>query len=268
MKKFLLFLLILAIVAVVAGAILLSRVGDVVKYAVEEYGSKYAETPIKVEKVGFSLFGGSASIENLDIANPEGFSKASLLNLGLAHFALKPTSLLGEVVDIQDITIKNPKFLLEFEGRNLQQNNIKKLLDNIQKNTPKSEGGEKPVESTPETEQPKDPKKLMIRNLLLEGVQVNVKTGDKTQQVTIPTIHLKDLGVAAGGATGAELSKEVLDHVLQDIVKVAAKEVIEGQVKGMVEDVKKDIAKEITKEIGEEKAKEVGKALEGLIPSR
>lgn len=265
MKRFLLFLLLLAIIIVVAVAILLTRVGDIVKYAVEEYGPKYAETDVKVEKVGFSLLGGSATIDNFYVQNPEGFSDARLLSLGHAHFALKPTSLLGEVVDIQDITIKNPEFLLEVEGRNITNNNLSKLLENIKKNTPQSEGGDKPDVEQPKAGE-KAPKKLIVRNLLLEGVKVNVKIADKSQAVTIPTIHLKDLGVAAGGITGAQLSQEILGKILGDIITVATREVIEGQVKDVVEDAKKEISKGLSKELGEEKAEEVGKALEGILP--
>lgn len=276
MKRFLLFLLLLAIIIVVAVAILLSRVGDIVKYAVEEYGPKYAETDVQVEKVDFSLLGGSATIENFYIQNPQGFSDARLLSLGQAHFALKPTSLLGEVVDIQDITIRNPEFLLEVAGSNISDisnNNLNKLLENIKKNTPKSEGGEKPDAKEPTSGEEKAPKKLIVRNLLLEGAKVNVKIGGKSHEIEMPTVHLQDLGVVAGGITGAQLSQEILSKVVGDIVAAAAREVVEGQIKGALDEVKKNISEEISKGLGQELNKEgaeegngVGKAIEGLIP--
>ncbi len=280
MKKFLITLLILFVVALIALAVLLSRLGGIVKSAIETYGPRYTETPVTVEKIDFSLLGGSASVQNFYVGNPKGFSEGSLLGFKLVQVGLEPKSLLGDAIDIREIVIKNPEFLFEVDGLDIRKSNLQALLDNVKKNT----GGDaaKPVEET--SEQPKDqpktesePKKLMIRHFLLEGVKVNLSVAGLKQVVTIPTVELKDLGVAENGATPAEISAAVVSELVTQLmphIQKVATDMLSGKlteavtekveaVKEQAKEAVKDAQKQLEGSLQQGKD-EAGKALEGL----
>ncbi len=278
MKKILITLLIIFVIAMIAVAVLLSRLGGIVKSAIETYGPRYTETTVTVDKIDFSLLGGAASVENFAVGNPQGFSANPLLGFKLVQLGIEPKSLLSDVVDIREIIIKNPEFLFETEGANIKKNNLQALLDNIKKNTGADQAKteeEKPAATEPAEKS--EPKKLMIRHFLLEGVKVNLRVAGLEQSVTVPTLELKDLGVAQQGATAAEISAEVVsalvDQLIPHIQKVALdlasgklQEAVGEQVKAVQEQGEAAV-KEATKQIEdsvEQGKKEAGKLLEGL----
>jgi DNA-binding TFAR19-related protein (PDSD5 family) len=267
MKKLLIALLIVLVVALIAVAVLLSRLGGIVKTAIETYGPRYTETTVTVDKIDFSLLGGSASVENFAVGNPKGFSDNPLLGFKLVQLGIEPKSLLTDVVDIREIVIKNPEFLYEIDGVDIRKSNLQVLLDNVQKNTGGDQAQPKEEKTTEaQSEEQSEPKKLIIRHFLLEGVKVNLRVAGLAQTVTIPTIELVDLGVAENGTTPAKISAaitaelltQILPHIQQVVTDMLSGKLTEAA--GAVVNQAQDAAKEVQEKLGDT----LGKGKEGV----
>jgi hypothetical protein len=95
------------------------------------------------------------------------------------------------------------------------------------------------------TAQAKPSKKLEVDDILITGAKVHVSLADlggKETTLSLPPIHLTDLGMNEDGITATELTRSVLDAIVTTTVKAVARA-------GVGKSVGKG-ADKITKEIG------------------
>ena len=263
MKKFLTFALIglvVLLVAVVIGAGLF--IGPIIKAGVETLGPKITQVSIKLDAVDVSLLGGTAAIKGLVVGNPEGFRTPEAIKLGRAELALDVLSVTKDKVIIKKIHVIAPE--ITFDG-GLKGNNLTKIMDNVNQSVPK---GDKPEQETAQKSDKgasKPAPKLQVDDVLISGAKVRVNlTGPvgKEMTVTLPDIHLTDLGKDKDGITPAELVRVVLSKVNASTLK-AVTEAVTNSGK-MIEDLGKDLTKGITKEAGGT-VKNVTEAVGGLF---
>jgi uncharacterized protein involved in outer membrane biogenesis len=216
MKKLIVRVGIAIVVLIIVAALAVHLFLDgAVKRGVETVGSKITKVDVKLAGVNISVLSGSGKIKGLVIGNPEGFKTASAIQVGSAHLALKPTSVLSEKIIIHSINLEGPEITLE---GGLGGNNLSKLLDNIDS-----------VASTEDKSTTKSqtaPKKIQVDDFRITGAKVHValtELGGKSETVTIPEIHLTNLGTGADGITPAELSKRVIQEIVQESRKAATK---------------------------------------------
>lgn len=236
MKKFLvrslIVLIVLVLLAVLATHLFLDTA---IKKGVETVGPKITKTDVRVNSVTLSLLSGSGKIKGFVLGNPQGFKTPAAMNVGIANLSIEPRSLLDNKVIIRDITVDGPEITFETD---LTTVNLKKILSNIEETT----GGAKP--STTETNQPAPSqpaeanagKKLQVDNFLIKNAKVHVSVnapviGQQTANVSIPEIHLTNMGTNAEGITAAELSKQVLSAIVEKSAE-AAEKVIADMSKG------------------------------------
>src|SRR6266700_1297130 len=134
----------------------------------------------------------------------------------MASLVLKPASLLSDKIVIQSINVQAPQITYETD---LRANNLSKILANLEA---ASGGQEKEAAKPKETT---STKKLQVDDFIISGGKVRVSVtalGGQSTTVSLPEIHLKDLGKDADGITPAELSKKVLQVVLEAASKEAA----------------------------------------------
>jgi hypothetical protein len=208
-----------------------------IKSGVETLGSKITKTDVKLNSVSLSLLSGSGKIKGFVLGNPQGFKTPAAINVGIANLALEPRSLLDDKVIIRDITIDGPEITFETD---LTAVNLKKILSNIEETAGGS--GEKVASSDTNQPAPSKPaeagggKKLQVDNFLIKNAKVHVSVnapvlGQQTANVTIPEIHLTNMGTNAEGITAAQLSKEVLKVIVEKSAE-AAEKVIADMSKG------------------------------------
>ena len=203
-------LLILVIVAVVAVGYFL---GDIVKKGVETYGPQLAKVSVTVDNVGVSLLGGSGSVKGLEVGNPEGYRSPEAITVGRASAAIKPFSVFSDKVVVRSVRVESP--VIHFEG-GINENNLTKILENLNESSGGT-GTNTPAEAG---------KKLQVDDLHITDLIVNVHLttlGERSFKVTIPEIHLTQLGQGPEGITSADLSRRVLDVVLQNVTTEVAK---------------------------------------------
>jgi len=197
-------IVVILIVVVVVG---ISKLGPIVKMAVNTYGPKITDTELRVDDVGISLFSAEAKLKEFFLGNPKGFKSPSAMKVGSVYVDVDEGSLTKDTIVINKVEVVGPEITYEKRG---QTDNFKSILNNVQKNVPKGESAKK--EPTKEGAG----KQLVINDFILKNGKVNLAVelpggifGDQEIKADLPDIHLKDIGKKKGGASPAEVAKEI-----------------------------------------------------------
>ena len=197
-------IVILLIVVVVVG---LSKLGPLVKMAVNTYGPQITNTELRVDDVGISIFSAEAKLKKFFLGNPKGFKSESAMKVGSVYVDVDESSLTKDTIIIKRIEVVGPDITYEKRGKT---DNFKSILNNVQKNVPKGESTSK--KSTQEG----PGKQLIINDFIVKNGRVNLAVaipggglGDQEIAADLPDIHLKDIGKKKGGASPAEAAKEI-----------------------------------------------------------
>ncbi len=162
---------------------------------IEKIGSQVTQVRLSVGGVSISPLSGNGSISQLDIGNPEGFKSPSAIQVASTRLSVDPGSLFSKKVVIRSILIDAPT--IHFEG-NLQGSNIMKLQENIHASLGNESGSHT----------------FQVDDILIQNgtIQVNM-LGVKTTTLTLPPIHLTDLGRGPEGITAVELTSKIIQAV-------------------------------------------------------
>ena len=207
MKKFLfrlfLFLLVLLVIGVISLVVFLD---SAVKRGVEAFGPALAKVEIRLGSVSLSLLSGSCKFEDLIVGNPEGFKTPSAIVVHSAALDLVPRSLLDPKVVVKSFTLQGPEITFE---AGLQGNNLGKIIANLEAAT----GGGAASAPAPGA---KPPKTFEVDDIWITGGKARVglsPLGGQTATVSLPEIHLKDLGKGPEGVSAAEVAKLILKEI-------------------------------------------------------
>ena len=197
-------IVVLLIVVVVVG---ISKLGPLVKMAVNTYGPKITDTELRVDDVGISIFSAEAKLKKFFLGNPTGFKSPSAMKVGSVYVDVDEGSLTKDTIIIKKIEVVGPEITYEKRGKT---DNFKSILNNVQKNVPKGE----PAKKEPAKEGPG--KQLIINDFIIKNGKVNLAVempggvlGEQEIKADLPDIHLKDIGKKKGGASPAEVAKEI-----------------------------------------------------------
>jgi AsmA family len=230
MKKWILIglgaIVVLVIVVVVVG---LSKLGPLVKLAVNTYGPKITGTELRVDDVGISIFSAEAKLKKFFLGNPKGFKTPSAMKVGSVDVDVDEGSLTKDTIIINKIEVLGPEITYEKRGKT---DNFQTILANVQKNVPKGESTKK----EPAKEGPG--KQLIINDLIIKNGKVNLAVampggvlGDQEITTDLPDIHLKDIGKKKGGASPAEVAKEIFTALYGKITSPNVMGALDDQLK-------------------------------------
>jgi uncharacterized protein involved in outer membrane biogenesis len=216
MKKLFRIVVVLALLVVVLAVIGLFYLGNIVKSGVERVGPSVAKVPVTLESAKVSVLGGSGTLKNFVIGNPEGFKSPEAIKVGTAHISIVPKSVLGDKVVVRSIKVEGPEITYEKTG--VTGSNLSKILDNL--------GGEKkpgePESKAPSTSSGTS-KKLQVDEFIITGAKVNATVAMVgTYTVTLPELKLTNLGQGPEGITPQELGQRALTLILEATVKAVA----------------------------------------------
>ncbi|MEW6992795.1 hypothetical protein AADZ84_00785 [Colwelliaceae bacterium MEBiC 14330] len=220
MKKIILSLL--AIIVIAIGGVTyytLTNLDAIVKNVIEKVGTKVTGTNVTVGSVSIALKEGRGEISGLHLPNPQGFSSDHLFHLSQVALDIKPSSILGDVIVIDEVLIDGADIIAEQKG---QQTNLQALLDNIKNNTASSSSStEKETEQT-STDSPSEPVRLMIKKFSFINNKASLETEQWDPQVLeVPNIVMNNLGDENTGLTPEELSTEVVNRLTKAVEKAA-----------------------------------------------
>lgn len=215
MKKIFMSIVIGLVVLVVAVVVGLGMfLGPVVKVGMEVVGPKVTQVPVKVAAVNVSLLTGSAQVSGLSVGNPKGFSSQDAIKLSNASVKLAPLSVFSDKIVVHSIRIESPE--ISFEG-GPGSSNLSKIMENVNAAAKTGPGTSAKTGAPAKGEAgKKDVKKIQVDELLITGAKARVSTPGGTGQQTVlslPDIHLKDLGKGSDGLTPEELVQAVMREI-------------------------------------------------------
>lgn len=184
-KKILMSLLVILIAVIVLISISIHLFGDRALKAGIEMGAEHAlKVDVRLDDAALSIFGGKLNLNRLEIDNPQGYQHPNLMTLGNAFVAVNIRSLLSDTVEIEKIQLDHVSLTIEQKGLT---NNLQEILNNL----PKSDAPAKPSD--------KPGKNLRIKELQINGVEVNAKLlpvpgRADTVKLRVAPITLTDLG--------------------------------------------------------------------------
>ncbi|MGO8764850.1 MAG: AsmA family protein [Limisphaerales bacterium] len=210
-------LLVLVVLLGVAIAVIALNLDGIVKRAVETYGPQITKVSVTVDEVHISLFTASAQITNLAVGNPVGYTTPHAISVGDISVSLNPSSILSDKIVVRSVEIKSPE--ITFEG-GLGGNNLSQILENVK--GAQRTGGPTVTNSVG---QPKPSKTFEVDDLVISSAKVNGSLklfGSREfsiNNLTLPDIHLTNLGAGSDGITATDLTKRVLDAITSATVK-------------------------------------------------
>lgn len=227
---------------------LLSNLDNLVKSAIETYGSEATQTSVQVASVKIVLQDGSGAIRGLNVGNPQGFSTPQAFSLGEIATQINLKSLSKEVPVIEHVTVRAPEVFYELnaEGRN----NLDQLKKNLQ-------SGAKTSAPTAAGKQDGAEPKLIIRKLVFSdgSIHARVIPLDKKYELKLPNITMNDLG-GKKGATPSQIASQALGILTERALSEIAK-------KG-IDQYKAQLEGEVNKRLDSEKEK-IGDKLKGVL---
>jgi len=207
MKKLILIAVIaLAVLFIVIVIAIGLNLGPIIKIGMEEIGPKVAQVSVKVDAVDVVLLTGSATVKGLIIGNPQGYSTTQAVSVGRIAVTLDPLSVTTNKIVVRSIHVESPE--ITYEG-GLGNNNLTKIADNVN-SVSKNMAPASPGKPAP---------KIEVDDFLITGSKVHFYlSGVGNKDISLPDIHLTDLGKDSNGLTPAELTSAVMGAISTDTV--------------------------------------------------
>lgn len=233
MKK-LLYIVLALLVLVIGGVVLLvNNLDSLVRRAIEVAGSNALGTEVRVGSVNLDLAGGSATLSDLSIANPEGFSDQDMVRFDELLLALDLASLNTEVLRITSVRSVNPFLHYEMQG-------TRSNVDALRERFPASAT---PAESAPAGSEPV----IAINSIQIGGIQGRLQSDVLRQTVDV---DLGDVQIPPVQGTPEQLAQQIAVPLLTQLGRNASA-AFTGAMSDQVESELRARATEIQEEAGE-----------------
>ena len=224
MKK--IFIGIAVILVIVIGVVFYgaSQSGSIIREAVLEYAPPATGADVSLDKVNVALLGGSAGLSNLIVGNPKGFKSDYAFKVANMDVKIDLDSLLGDVIHIEEVRIDGADLIYEIGTRG---NNISKIQKNIEAYTESL--GLEASESDSEV-------KFIVDHIYITGTKVKVASdllGGKGLGLTLPDIHLTNIGTEEKAASAGEVGSKIFGAVNGGLSKVISKDMMKNTLKGV-----------------------------------
>jgi hypothetical protein len=191
----------------VAYVVLAFFLGSIVTAGVNRFGPAVTGTKVQLASAKISPLSGVGTLSGLAVGNPKGWSDANAFFLGKIHVQMKPFSVFGDHIVIDEILIDQPEFLYETK---VISSNISDLLKNIQ-------GSAESKEPKPAAKNGQ-PLKIEIKHFRLQNGKVTLGVSGAALPLPMPVVELNDLGTKEGGLTADQIAFAVMRSVTVSIV--------------------------------------------------
>ena len=213
-------------------------------------------TDVRLNQVKVDITDGRGELLGLTIANPQGFSKDSLLSLGRIVLQIDPKSVTGPVKVINEVTISDIHLLAELKG--LTENNLQTLQKQIESNVGTGQG-----QSAPSDSQASDSEEVLlaVESFTFSDSSLRLLSDEwGEREIKIPAIKLKNLGTKEQGLTPAQLAEAAVEPLLKQ-----ARRAVEDELKSLAQDEVEDKLKEKLEERLDDSQKQTVEDLKSLF---
>jgi len=209
---------VLVVLVVAAVATLPLWFGPVVKTAANSAVPGIVKADFRIGHLSLNPYTARFELGALNLGNPQGYSVKDAVRVGDVIFEAETSSLLTDVIHVEEVTIRDLVVSVVSGGEN-NVLNFKQLQYNVAGGKEKYEAAQaaKEAEATaadkpsPGKESEKPAKKIIIDRLEVSGLTVQLNF----LPIRIPSIVLKDIGRQSGGATWEEAWQQILDSVMK-----------------------------------------------------
>ena len=228
MKKLIKLLLALVVLLVVALVVVGFFVDGIARSAIETSATQAlgVETRLETARIGF--FTSTFSLAKLEVDNPKDVADGQFLTLGDGSIEVSTASLLGDVVTVPELRLKDITVHLV---KTATGSNYETILDNLDKFQGGSSGGGGTGDAAGGSSEDEG-KRFIINRLLIENVNVKVEPAKDLNlgavEVPIERIELKDIGSESDKGV---LLSDLSGIVIESILKRAS---VSGQLPGMI----------------------------------
>ena len=253
---------ILLLLVVGGGVLVWVNLNKIVEHTVETQGTAQLNLKTELDGAALSIFGGSVTLNDLQIASPQGFSAPQMFRLQNANVAVKLGELRGDPVRVQSIRLDKPRLVVERTGNTF---NFKRAMELMPKQP----------ETPPDQSKPL---KLIIDELTITDPVVVVRPGQinipgvtlpEEITVPIPTITMKNIGTDEKAQNGAAVKDVVMQVITVMAANAANSDKLPEQLKGLLNiDVQQTVAgltAEAQRRIAAAVPGEAGKILSDLL---
>jgi len=194
---------------------------SMIKAGVEAMGPKITGTTVKLDSADISPFSGQGRLKGLVVGNPPGFQAERAFKLADAKVKVDLKTAVTDKLIIEEILIDGPEITYE-SGRS--GSNLSKIQEHVAA-FGKSVGTQEGAESKP-PKKASAQKKVQINDFIFKNGKVTMSTsmlGGKPLTISLPDIHLRDIGKDSGGVTPETAVSEVFKAVEKAVVQSVAK---------------------------------------------
>ena len=241
MKIIKILLSVIAVIVLIVGIglwFVFSNLNSIVKEAVETVGTDTLETNVSLNAVDIKLTDGSGELKGFSIANLPGYTQENMFAVDTVKLDIDPNSLAGDVIVIDELTIKGISVVAEQLGTTT---NLQALMDRLPKSDATDGATSEDSGSSADVLLAVKQLNFVENSLTLATEKYGIHTLD------LPNITQSNLGSEANGLTPEQLAKAIAEPLIES----AKKSVEEGIAK---------LAEEALKErLDEEKDKLKGK---------
>lgn len=195
------------------GVYLVLNAGNVIKAAVETLGPRYLGVPVSLASADVSVTEGSGELRGLEIGNPAGFQGPYAIRINRAAVTLDPSQISSSLIVLKAFDVDGADVAIVAKGKNT---NLETIMKNL-------ESG--PTAEPAPAEEPGSGVKMIIDRFDFTNARTSLDSdvvGSK--EVSIPDIHLTDIGRKSEGVTIREAAKQLLRPIVQRATQVLVQE--------------------------------------------
>lgn len=263
MKRVAIGLAIFIAILIVGALVLHSSLGAIITQAVKTAGPKIIQANVNLDETVIDATSGKGSMRGLLIGNPKGFKTESAFKMDKVEISLDTNSITSDIIVVKEINIRAPEITYELGGNG---SNIDAIERNVDAFVKKYSGASKPKDSksNEKSASKKSKTKMIIDHVYMTGAKLNISAtllGGKSMTLTLPDIHLQDIGKKENGVTPGKVVETLIDAVNKAVHKAVnplhldnigsaagkvvtgAKNVVQGTAKGVTDSVSKIFGK-------------------------
>jgi len=199
--------------------------------AIRTYGPQITGVPVRLGGVRLLPAEGVAIINGLELGNPPGFKTPNALVLDQVHLRLDLASLSREVVQIHEISIRQPRVSYEHAASG---SNLDVIQRHVEAYVATHTGASAQVQTS-------KPTRLIIERFTLQGASAEVSAdalNGKVVTLKLPAIRLDNIGKKSGGVTPAEAASQIVGALRRETTRA----VLPLHLGGVAESIRKGAA--------------------------
>jgi uncharacterized protein involved in outer membrane biogenesis len=238
----------------------ISKIGPLIKTAVNTYGPGITKTDLRLQDVGVSLFSGEVKLKEFYLGNPKGFTSPQAMKVKSIFVNVDEKSLLKDPIVIDKIEIAGPEITYE---KTAGTDNFMTIMDNVKRSAGMGE---------PSKDKPKEggkSKNLLIKDFVLKDGKVTLVAaflGGRSISAPLPDIHLTNIGGGKDGVSPAKASEAILAALYERITSSAVTASLNNQLKALgmkgLEEAAAGVKKQLDTTFGTKTGEEAGKLLD------